>query len=57
MRSRPNSNTTDVSRTKEEKEDSTVRKVAREFGEMSLMHGIHFITNQKATMAERYTTL
>lgn len=39
---------------KEDDEESTVTKIAREFGEMSLMHGIRFIANRKATVAERY---
>lgn len=39
---------------KEDDEETTVTKIAREFGEMSLMHGIRFIANRKATIAERY---
>jgi len=48
------SQTNNGQQNKENDEESMVTKIAQEFGEMSLMHGIHFIANRKATIAERY---
>ena len=47
------SRTNHSQKNKEDVEKSMIMKIAQEFGEMSLMHGIRFIVNRKATIAER----